>query len=199
MNNLKNKLIQYIKTAGIVRSRELKKLHIPFYYLNLLEKEGKLQKLGRGLYADIDYQFDENQSLMEVCKRIPRGVICLLSALRFYEFTTQNPFEIWIAIDIKDRAPIIEYPPIRIVRFSKEALHTGIEFKQCQGTLLKIYNPAKTVVDCFKYRNKIGLDVALEALRDGWRNKLFTIEELNKFAKICRMEQIMSPYIQSLL
>ncbi len=199
MGNLKNKLIQYIKTSGIVRSRELKKLNIPFYYLNLLEKEGKLQKLGRGLYADINYQFDENQSFIEVCKRIPRGVICLLSALRFHEFTTQNPFEIWIAIDIKDRIPVIEYPPVRIVRFSKDALHMGIEFKQYRGTLLKVYNPAKTVVDCFKYRNKIGLDVALEALRDGWRNKLFSMEELNKFAKICRMEQVMSPYIESLL
>lgn len=199
MKSLKEQLIDHLKNTGIVRWRDLKHLGISSYYINALQNEGKIEKLGRGMYAATDYEFDEKQSFMEVCKRVPEGVICLLSALRFHEFSTQNPFEVWIAIDIKARAPSFDYPPIRTIRFSGNALCTGIEIHEHRGVSLKVYNPAKTVADCFKFRNKIGLDVALEALREGWKNKLFTIAELNKFGKICRVERIMRPYIESLL
>ncbi len=199
MSTWKEKTINYIKDVKILRRKDLKKIGAPLYYLNLLEKENKIQKLSRGLYATIDYEFDENQSYIEVCKHIPNAVICLLSALCFYELTVQNPYQIWIAIERRVKKPKMEYPPLRVFRFSGKALTDGIEIVKKNNTKIKVYCPAKTVADCFKYRNKIGIDVAIEALRDGWKKNLFTLKDLNHYAKICRVEKIIKPYIESLL
>ena len=140
----------------------------------------------------------EHYSLVQACKRVPKGVICLLSSLRFIDLTTQSPSDIWIAIDRKARLPKSDGLPFRFVRFSGDALYSGVELHVIEGVEVKVYSPAKTVVDCFKYRNKIGLDVALEALRECWHERRCSMGELWHFAKICRMTNVMRPYLESL-
>ena len=137
--------------------------------------------------------------LAQVSKRVPHGVICLLSALQFHDIGTQSPFEVWVAIDQKAAEPKIDYPPIRIVRFSGKALSEGIENHQIEGVEVKIYNKAKTIADCFKFRNKIGLDIALEALKDSRQRKLCTNDQIWEYAKLCRVSNIMKPYLEAML
>jgi predicted transcriptional regulator of viral defense system len=136
--------------------------------------------------------------MMQTCKRLPKGVVCLLSALRFHNLTTQAPFEIWMAIDRKARLPKVEGVPLRLVRFSGEALTEGVEHHMIEGVEVRVYSPAKTIVDCFKYRNKIGLDVALEALRECRRERRCTMDDLWRFARICRVANVMRPYMEAL-
>jgi predicted transcriptional regulator of viral defense system len=133
-----------------------------------------------------------------VVKRAPKGVICLLSALRFHDLGTQDPFEVWLAIGEKDRRPRSEYPRIRIVRFSKPSLAFGQESRDIEGVPTRIFSAAKTVADCFKYRNKIGLDVAIEALRECMRSRKATTDELWQAAKVCRVANVMRPYMEAL-
>lgn len=123
----------------------------------------------------------------------------MLSALRFHNLTTQSPFEVWMAVDRKARRPRSDSPPLRIVRFSGEALKVGVEEHRIEGVTVSVYCPAKTVADCFKYRNKIGLDVALESLRDCWRERRCTMSDLWCYAKICRVANVMRPYLESLV
>lgn len=192
------RVIELIRRAGIFRPRDLDPHGIPREYLMRLYRQGVVQRVGRGLYTLSDADVSEHHSLAEVCKRIPHGVICLLSALRFHGLTTQAPFEIWMAIDVKARKPKAEGLPLHIVRFSGDSLRSGIEEHLVQGVTIKVYNPAKTVADCFKYRNKIGLDVALEALRECWRERRCTMDDLWHYAKICRVANVMRPYMESL-
>jgi predicted transcriptional regulator of viral defense system len=182
----------------VLRPRDLSAHGIPREYLIRLLAEGRLQRPARGIYMLADAEVSEHQSLLEACKRVPRGVICLLSALRFHGLTTQAPFEVWLAIADNARVPRVEYPPLRIVRFSRSALTTGIDQPVIDGVPLRVTNVARTVVDCFKYRNKIGLDVALEALRDCWRQKKATMDELYRTAQSRRMANVMRPYLESL-
>ena len=197
MKSIKEQVLEYVERSGVVRSRDLNKLAMPACYLNVLEQEGKIQKLSRGLYASIEYEFDERQSYIEICKRVPHATLCLLSALNFYDMTTQNPYQVWIAVNRRAKHPKIDYPPIRVMRFSGKALTEGIETVTQQGSEIRVYCAAKTVADCFKYRNKIGTDVALEALRDGLSKKLFTLKELHYYAQICRVQKVMKPYIEA--
>ena len=145
-----------------------------------------------------DRPISEHTTLAEVASKHPDVLICLLSALRFHELTTQSPFEVWIAIPNKARAPKMEYPPLRIVRFSGAALTEGDETHTVEGVTVRVTSVAKTVVDCFKFRNKIGLDVALEALRDAWNAKRVTMDDLWHYAKVCRMTNVMRPYLEAL-
>ena len=133
-----------------------------------------------------------------MCKRVPKGVVCLLSALRFHELTTQSPFEVWLAIGEKDWRPRIEYPSLRFVRFSPTTLTAGVVEHQIEGVPVRMFTPAKTVADCFKYRNKIGLDVAIESLRECLRSQRCTMDDLWHYAKICRVQNVMRPYLESL-
>jgi predicted transcriptional regulator of viral defense system len=144
-----------------------------------------------------DTDVSEHQSLAEACKRVPQGIICLLSALRFHQLTTQNPSEVWIAIDGKARRPRVDYPPLRFVRFSGAALHHGVSRHEINGSTIRVYEPAKTVADCFKYRHKIGLDIALEALRE-YRRQRRPLEALWQAAEICRMAKVIRPYLEAL-
>jgi predicted transcriptional regulator of viral defense system len=157
-----------------------------------------LERKARGIYALADADLTEHHSMALASKRVPRGVVCLLSALRFHRLTTQAPFEIWMAIDRKARLPKAEGIPLHIVRFSAAALTEGVEHHQVEGMDIPVYCLAKTVVDCFKYRNKIGLDVALEALRECLRERRCTIDELWRYAKICRVANVIRPYLESL-
>jgi predicted transcriptional regulator of viral defense system len=193
------KVLDFVRKGGILRPRDLQKKGLPSDYLWRLHKQGKLEKVGRGLYMIQGAELSEHQTVVQAALRVPHGVVCLLSALRFHDFTTQSTFEIWMAIDVKARAPKEEIIPLRIVRFSGKALTAGVETHTIEGTIVKVYNPAKTVADCFKYRNKIGLDVAIEALRDCWRKKLATSDELWGYAKICRVARVMRPYLESVV
>ena len=193
------KVLDFVRKGGILRPQDLQKKGLPSDYLWRLHKQGKLEKVGRGMYAVPGAELSEHQTLVQAALRVPHGVVCLLSALRFHDFTTQSTFEIWMAIDVKARAPKEEIIPLRIVRFSGKALTAGVETHTIEGVKVKVYNPAKTVADCFKYRNKIGLDVAIEALRDCWRKKLATSDELWRYAKICRVARVMRPYLESVV
>jgi predicted transcriptional regulator of viral defense system len=191
-------LLDMARKAGMLRPRDLASRNIPRTYLKRLHDRGLLVKETRGLYKLPDAEVTENHSLAEACKRVPRGVVCLLSALQFHKLTTQAPSEVWLALDRKARAPKNGGQPLRIVRMSGRALTEGIEENRIEGVAVQVYKPAKTVADCFKYRNKIGLDVALEALRDYRQKHRGGMDELWRFAKMCRVEKIMQPYLEAL-
>ncbi|MDY0041568.1 MAG: type IV toxin-antitoxin system AbiEi family antitoxin domain-containing protein [Desulforhabdus sp.] len=193
-----DRVVKLVKKAGILRPRDLDPHGIPREYLMRLYRRGLVRRVGRGLYTLANADAGEHYSLAEACKRIPQGVVCLISALRFHGLTTQAPFEVWMAIDVKARKPKKDNLPLHIVRFSGKSLRTGIEEHAIQGVPVRVYSPAKTVADCFKYRNKIGLDVALEALRECWRERRCTMDDLWYYAKICRVANVMRPYLESL-
>jgi predicted transcriptional regulator of viral defense system len=183
----------------MLRPRDLAQHGIAREYLTRLVRAGLLERAGRGLYTLPDAEITEHHSYAEAAKRVPAGVVCLLSALRFHDLTTQAPFEIWLALDTKARHPQVDWPPLRIVRFSGPALTEGIEEHDIEGVKVRVFNPAKTVADCFKYRNKIGLDVALEALRETWRERRATMEELWHYANVCRVANVIRPYLETLV
>lgn len=197
-NSKAAKVLTLAKQGGVIRARDLEPHRIPRAYLTRLCEAGKLQRLGRGLYMLANGSITTNHSLAEAAKRVPHGVVCLLSALRFHGVTTQAPFEVWLAIDNKARAPAAKETPLRIVRFSGEALQAGVETHRIDGVPTQIYSLAKTIADCFKYRNKIGLDVAVEALRESWRARKCTMDELWRYATICRVANVMRPYLETL-
>jgi predicted transcriptional regulator of viral defense system len=141
----------------------------------------------------------EKHSVVQIASRIPSGVVCLLSALLLHNLTTQLPHKVWIAIDRKAWKPKSDDIPVRTVRFSGPALTEGIETHIREGVEIKVYCIAKTVADCFKYRNKIGLDVALEALREYIRNRAGTLSELREYSRVCRVDQIMRPYVEAII
>ena len=190
-------VLELVRRAGVLRPRDLDRYGIARTYLQRLERRGLLERAGRGLYRLASADVTEHHGLATACKRVPHGVICLLSALRFHDLTTQAPFEVWMAIDVRARRPGGTAPPLRIVRFSGKALTAGVETHRIEGVRVRVYGPAKTVADCFKYRNKIGLDVALEALRDYRRTHPGGLDELWKFARICRVANVMRPYLEA--
>lgn len=198
MSEQATKVLELALEAGVLRPRELDPYGIPRTYLSRLHKAGRLERIGRGLYILPNAEVTENRTLAEAAKRIPNAVICLLSALQFHELTTQSPFEVWMAIGEKAWRPRIDYPPLRIVRFSKTSLSEGIKEHRVEGVPVRVFEPAKTVADCFKYRNKIGLDVALEALRECWRQRRCSMDDLWYFAAVCRVRNIMRPYLEGL-
>ena len=190
--------LRLVQKAGIIRSRELEAHGIAREHLRRLYRRGLLTRIGRGLYSGPRGRFTEHRTLAEACKRVPHGIVCLLSALRLHELTTQTPHEVWLAIGQKARSPKQSALSLRIVRFSGKALTSGIEERRIEGVTVKVYSPAKTVADCFKHRNKIGLDVALEALRDCWRQRRATMDDLWRYGAICRVKNVMRPYLESL-
>jgi predicted transcriptional regulator of viral defense system len=194
-----DEILELVRKVGVLRPRDLDSSNIPRIYLSRLCEAGKLQRIGRGLYVLPDSSVTEHHSLAEACKRVPKGVVSLLSALRFHNLTTQSPFEVWLAIGEKAWRPRMEYPPLRIVRFSQATHNAGVEKHQIEGVTVHVYSPAKTVADCFKYRNKIGLDVAIEALRECWRSRRCTMDDLWHYADICRVQNVMRPYLESLV
>ncbi len=192
-------LIQLVSKLGVARPRDLDVHRIPRAYLGRLTSRGLLERVGRGLYSIPGADMGEMNSIVEAALRVPRGVICLVSALRFHELTTQNPHQVWVAIDVDARAPKPNGVQLRIMRFSGVALNSMIEEHEIRGVTIRVYSAAKTVADCFKFRNKIGLDVAIEALRDCWRQRKATMDEIWAAAKICRVAEVMRPYLASLV
>lgn len=181
-----------------VTSRELAAAGIHRQVLSRLVAEGELERVARGLYRPPEQSISEYHGLVIAAAAVPHGVVCLLSALQYHGIGTQLPSEVWMAIDRRARRPVLRYPPLRIVRYSGAALTEGVGSHVIEGRTVKVYNVAKTLADCFKYRNKIGLDVALEALREAWRAKRFTMDELDRYAAICRVQRVMRPYLEAL-
>ncbi len=167
-------------------------------YLAQLAPRGLVHKVSRGLYALPQRKASEFASLAEVASKHPQALVCLLSALAFHGLTTQAPFEVWIAVDNKARAPQMPYPPLRIARFSGSALTEGVELHNIEGVPVKVTSVPKTIADCFKYRNKIGLDVAMEALKEAWSAKRVSMDELWHYGQICRVQNVMRPYLEGL-
>jgi predicted transcriptional regulator of viral defense system len=193
------KVLSIVKKTGVIRPRDLDKHGIDRKYLNLMYHQGLIDQICRGLYVSKEMDLTERHSFVEVSSFAPKAVICLLSALNYHGLTTQLPSEVWIAINRKAWLPKEPRIPMRVVRFSGQALGAGIEERQIEGVRVRIYNPAKTVADCFKYRNKIGLDVAIEALRDCYRKKKCTVDDLLRYAHICRVANVMKPYLEAIV
>lgn len=166
--------------------------------LTRLVRDGTLERVSRGRYRLAGRSISKHHGLVLAATAVPDGVICLLSALAFHEIGTQLPSDVWIARGRGTWDPRVDYPPIRVVRFSGEALVAGVETHTLEGRKVKIYGIAKTIADCFKFRNKIGLDVALEALTDAWRHRRFRMDELDRYSRICRVQNIMRPYLEAL-
>ena len=191
-------VVRLAKQKGILRLRDLQIQGVHPEYVRRLAARGELTHVGRGLYALPDADLTEHHSLAEAAVRVPQGVVCLLTALRFHGLGTQNPKRVWLAIDRKAALPRLEYPPLRIVRFAKAAMTRGVEERRIEGVSVKVTTPARTVMDCFKYRNKIGLDVALEAFRAWRRRKDFKLDEIWKYATLQRVTRVMKPYLEAL-
>jgi len=192
------KALEYCRSRGVVRARDFVSHGIPRVTLTRLVRDSRLERVGRGLYAVLGSDVSEHHGLVKGSRRVPHGVVCLLSALRFHELTTQQPFEVWMAIDRKARKPRVDSPPIRIVRFGKDAQTQGVDEHEIEGVMVRITSPARTVADCFRYRNKIGLDVAIEALRDYRRLRTGTVDELWEAAGIARIKTVIRPYIEAI-
>lgn len=205
MSTTQDSILALARDRGLVRPLDLDARGLPRVSLTRLVRQGRLARVGRGLYALPDRPVSEHSALAEVARRHPRAVVCLLSALRFHELTTQSPFEVWLAIPSKARAPRLDYPALRIVRFSEAGLTEGVAEHEIDGVSVRITGVARTVADCFKYRNKIGLDVALEALEDalkerrqGGRGRRVSIDEIWYYAQIGRVANVMRPYLEVL-
>lgn len=193
------KILEILNGSAFLRSRDLEKLGLPRTALMRLVRKGEVVRAQRGLYMKPGGPETEHISLLEVAKKVPGGVICLLTALRFHGIGTQEPYQVWIAIGRKSAKPRISNPRLRIFRFSKASLFYGAEEHRILGTTLRITNPAKTVADCFKYRNKVGLDVAIEALREGFRDRRFSPDELYRAALVCRIWKVIKPYAEAMV
>jgi predicted transcriptional regulator of viral defense system len=197
--NTEKEILGLAKEQGVLRVRDVVGHNIHPEYVRRLCAKGLLKRAGRGRYVTADADITEYHSLALTAKSVPRGVFCLLTALQFHGIGTQMPHEVWIAVEKRDTRPRIEYPRLRVFRFSGKAFTHGVEHHKIQGVLMNIYSPAKTVADCFKYRNKIGLDVALEALKEGRRAKKFTSDEIWISAKVCRVANVMRPYLEAIV
>lgn len=194
-------ILELARSIGILRSRDVQ-AHVGGSYrvaLSTLSRQGKLIRVGRGLYALPDHNDAGHASLAAIAIKYPHAVFCLLTALQIHALGTQSPHEVWIAVANKARAPRLDYPPLRVTRFSGDALVFGVTKIAVDGRPVPVTSVAKTIADCFKYRNKIGLDVALEALSEAWRSKRVTMDELAEAARVCRVANVMRPYLESMV
>ena len=199
MDRPKTQVENLLKRQSSVRSRELVAAGITRSQISRMVASGQLHKVARGLYAKPGFQSGEFGGVVEVANRAPNVVFCLLTALRIHNLTTQAPFEVWIAIGNKEKPPRLNYPPLRTIRFSGKALTAGIEELVIDGAPVRVTTVAKTVADCFKFRNKIGLDVALEALREASRSKKASADQLWRYATIDRVTNVMRPYLEAVM
>ncbi len=191
-------VLQRISKQSVARTSELIGRGVHRAHLQRLEKRGLIVRAGRGLYRLADAELSEYESFLQAAKLVPQGVLCLLSSLNFHELTTQDPFEVWLALPRGAHRPRITEPPLRIHFFSGDAFTEGIEEHTIEGVTLRVYSVAKTVADCFKFRNKIGLEVALEALRECRKARRATADEIWRYAEICRVGNVMSPYLEAI-
>ena len=187
------------KRGGLVGYSEILKAGFDKVLIKSVLSSGRIQKIDRALYRLSDGSSLSNPDLVAISIKVPKGIICLLSALAFHEATNEVPRYVDVAILRGTHANKIKYPPVRFYRFSNKTWKAGIEEHRIEGHSVRIYSLSKTIADCFKFRNKIGLDVAIEALRETWRNKRATMDELWEAAKVCRVSNVMRPYLESIV
>ncbi len=192
------RVLDLVGQKGLLRASDLDAIHAPRVVLTRLTAAGLLEKVERGLYRLPDAQVSEFESLATIATKVPQAVFCLLTALQFHELTTQLPRQLWIAMPRGSHPPRIDYPPLKMVQFTGEAYTAGVEEVVRDGVKLRVYGVAKTVADCFKHRNKIGLDVALEALKDARSRNRASVDEIWRYAKVCRVANVMRPYLESI-
>jgi predicted transcriptional regulator of viral defense system len=197
-DNKKDRILSAIRQMGVFRPSDLERQGISRNEVYRLLRQGLVIRQARGLYVATSHPLTAEHALAQVAKRVPTAVFCLLTALRFHELTTQSPAEVWIALPEKARRPRLDYPRLRVARFTGKALTEGIEEHRLEGVEIKVYSAAKTVADCFKYRNKVGIDVAVEALRDFSKSHRGGATELAHYARICRVSKVMQPYLDSI-
>lgn len=194
----KEKILRLIRVRGVVRPKDLEAQGFTRAYLSRLVAQGLVMRQARGIYVGARHAPTAEHTLARVATRVPDAVFCLLTALRLHGLTTQAPAEVWIALPEKARRPRLDYPRLRVARFSGQALTEGIEERRAEGVTLRVYSAAKTVADCFKYRNKIGIDVAVDALRDFSRKHRGGATDLAHYARICRVARVMQPYLDAI-
>ncbi|MCA3008726.1 MAG: AbiEi antitoxin N-terminal domain-containing protein [Phycisphaerales bacterium] len=187
------------RRLGILRSKDLAPHGIARTYLRRLCEQGRLRRVGRGLYATADGPRSPQDTLAVIARRVPDAVVCLLSALRIHDLTTQSPFEVWIAIPRRARTPKLDDVPVRVVRMAPDVLAAGVVAVKIDGVAVPVFDLEKTVVDCFRFRSRIGLDVALEALREYVRQPQRRLERLLRYAQIGRVRKSIQPYLEALL
>lgn len=189
--------LQLLQRDGFARTRDLEEAGVSRTAIRRLCDRGEIVRVARGLYRLPGAPQTERQDLAEAASRVPEGVICLLSALRFHGLTTQNPFEVWIAIDRKAWRPRVAHPPLRLFYLSGPALKEGVEEHEISGVTVRVFSAAKTVADCFKFRNKIGIDVAVEALREYRRTHPKHLDAIWRFAQVDRVTRVIQPYLEA--
>lgn len=194
------RVLDAVARGGLVRAHEVKVRGVHTHVLTRLVREGKLERASRGWYRLPlpSHEMTEHHGLVLAATAAPKGVVCLISALQFHEIGTQLPRQVWMALPRGARTPAVEYPPVRVVHVSGEAFTAGVEEHTIEGRKVRIYDVAKTVVDCFKFRNTIGMDVALEALNEGGRERKFKMTDVAEYARICRVWNVMRPYLEAI-
>ncbi|MDZ4178549.1 MAG: type IV toxin-antitoxin system AbiEi family antitoxin domain-containing protein [Coriobacteriia bacterium] len=197
-NAIQHAAAVFRQAGGTLRTRQAVEYGVHYSTLYGMRDAGLLEQLTRGVYRLTELQAPGKYDVVAVAERAPGAVLCLVSALDFHEIGTQIPTGVNIAIGPKDRRPKIDYPPVRVYRMSGKALTSGVEAHSIDGTTVKVFNPAKTVADCFKFRNKIGIDVALEALRETVRGRKATRDEIMKYAEIDRVSKVVRPYLEAM-
>jgi predicted transcriptional regulator of viral defense system len=197
---MKNNPIEiFTQNGGYLKMNEAIKQGITRYMLYSMRDKGDIEQLSRGLYKLKDIPETENIDIITICLKYPNSVISLISALSFYNITTQIPHEVSIAIGPRDSIPYLEYPKIDVHKFSTESYKAGVREIYIDGAKIKIYSPEKTIVDCFKFRNKLGMDIVIEALKFYKSRMKFNLKEIVKYAKICRVENVMKPYLEVII
>ncbi|QLA81879.1 hypothetical protein EXV95_15260 [Acidovorax sp. JMULE5] len=192
------RVLELASQRGLLRASHLQELGIARVVLSRLTASGQLERVGRGVYRLPDAQGAEHESLATIAVKVPQAVFCLLTALQIHELTTQLPRQVWIAMPQGSHVPKMDYPPVKMVQFSGEAYGQGIEVVLADQVELRVYGVAKTIADCFKHRNKVGLDVAIEALKEALAANKTNANDLWRFAKICRVANVMRPYLEAL-
>ena len=192
------RVLELAGQRGMLRASHLQELGIARVVLSRLTASGQLERVGRGVYRLPERQGAEHESLATIAVKVPQAVFCLLTALQMHELTTQLPRQVWIAMPQGSHVPKMDYPPVKMVQFSGEAYGQGIEVVRADQVELRVYGVAKTIADCFKHRNKVGLDVAIEALREAMAANKTNANDLWRFAKICRVANVMRPYLEAL-
>lgn len=195
----RTRLLALARRRGVITAGDARRAGIHSQQITRLVAAGILERIARGQYRLAERPVTEHHALVVAARAVPRGVICLLSALNFHGIGTQLPPDVWVAIEQRARKPAISQLPLAVVRYSGAAFSDGIESHRIEGEAVRVYSVAKTLADLFKHRNKIGLDIALEALRDAWRERRFTMEALDRAAQVCRVERVMRPYVEAVV
>ena len=192
------RILSLARQKGLLRASDLDAIEAPRVVLTRLTEAGLLERVSRGLYRLPSHPGSEHEGLATIAAKVPQAVFCLLTALQFHELTTQLPRQVWIAMPRGSHVPRVDYPPIKMVQMTGAVYTAGIEEHLRDGVTLRVYSAAKTVADCFKHRNKIGLDVALEALKDARAERMASADDLWRYAKVCRVANVMRPYLEAI-